>query len=224
MGRFRYIAAIGVGLVAVLASGCGSSSGYSAPSVVHPALLPAQQPLEKQVDAMVVTGGDIAGWKIVTRGFEKLDDQLAKRGTVGGPGANRFIRAHWQASYHTILRSSGKLVASDANVFDSAASAQRVRQYQHDLRPKGESLRQLPVPNGAPPGAEFSYQHSTKSSGYVLEWTQGPVIALTLIVTDHRLSAAETKTAGQVLTAAASKQADRISKVMEAHAASMAAK
>jgi hypothetical protein len=224
-GRSWYIRAAGMLLIALACAACGSSaSDYSAPSVEHPALLPEQQPLEKQVGRMVRTGSDIAGWKIATRGPEKLADQLTHSASATGPGANRFIRQHWQASYHTIFRHGGRIAASDANVFDSPASARKVWRFEQTLKPKGQIVRHLAVPPNAPPGAAFRYQDEDGHSGYLLNWVQGPVVGIVVVLTNRPQSAADTKAAGRLLTAAAAKQADRISKVIEAHAASMAAR
>lgn len=224
-GRSRYISAAGVALVGVLAAACGSSSNldYSAPSVEHPVVLPAQQPLEKQVDSMVLTGGDFGGWKIVTRGFEKVGEQTTKSRDAGAPAANRFVRDHWQASYHTIFRYHGDYVLSGANVYDSTQNAQKAVRLQRAITPSNDVVTNLPVPDGAPPGSWFEYQHG-EHSGYMLAWVQGSVIAMVATVTDRPKSAAETAKAARTLTGAAAKQADRISKVIEAHASAMAAK
>jgi hypothetical protein len=217
--------AAGAVLVTLVAAGCGASqTDYSAPSVATPATLPGQGPLDQQVQEMVLASGDVSGWSKSSQGAEKLSEQLTKPSLAGAKGVNQVIRSHWRASYHTLLRHNSTTLFSDANVFDSSSGAKQVWDIEQTFDP-GYAVHTLPVPSEAPSGADYQWATDDgKRFIYEVKWRQGPVISLVFVIVDRRFTPAEAGTVGKLLGIAAAKQSVRVGKVLQEHAAALAAR
>ena len=173
---------------------------------------------------MVLVDGDLAGWSIAGRGAEKLADQLVPPTTAGADVTNSLVRKHWKASYHTILRHGTGVVYSDANVFDSAAGANRIWSIERTAVIPGQRSSHLPVPPGAPPRTVANFVDTGKLGAYELGWSQGPVIGLVIVYVHNRLAADREKDTLALMAQAAAKQSSRISGVLDDHAAALAAR
>jgi hypothetical protein len=218
------LAIISVAAVALVGAGCGAGASESTPSVVHPATLPQAQPLEKQVQQMVLATNDLDGWAVTSSGAEKLSDQLVPKTVPGADATNSFVRKHWRASYHTALRHGTTVVLSDANVFDSAASASHIWSAEKTVVIPGQHANTVAKPGGTPPGTIARFIDTGKLSAYELGWSQGPVIGLVFVYVHGRLPAAREKATLALLARAAAKQSGRTDQVFQDHAAALAAR
>jgi hypothetical protein len=201
-----------VGLLALLASACGSSasSASSQPQLSSVAVV------RDKVTQMVLQGGDLTGFDLQSAGDETLKDQLPPAQLPQAALAARLVRANWIASAHSLLVSADHrtIVFSDSNLFRSAAVASRLWILENGNLP-GQVIRRLAVPAGAPAGARFTYVRKGAHAGFQIAWQQGPVVGFAIIFVSpkaHISRLTEQRFAG-VLGRAAHAQALRIAAV-----------
>lgn len=132
---------------------------------------------------MVLGNGSLAGYVVESDGAERLKAQLAPRGMAHAALANRLIRAGWLASAHALLQSPGgaaPTIFSDANLFRGAPVAGRIWTLESGSVP-GVTVRPLPLPPRAPPGAEYEELQKGANLEFEIAWRQGPVIGLDIV-------------------------------------------
>jgi hypothetical protein len=132
---------------------------------------------------MVLANGSLPGYVVESDGTERLKAQLVPRGTAGATVANHLIRESWLASAHSLLVSPGgarPTVFSDANLFRSGAVVARIWPLERGASP-GVSVDRLPLPNGAPPGADYAELRKGANLEFEIAWRHGPVIGLDIV-------------------------------------------
>jgi hypothetical protein len=206
----------GLGLLAVLASACGSPGGGGS---AHAAPAPADQ---RRVARMVLMDGDLPGYVVRSTGSEKLKDQLPPRGIRGARLIARLVRANWLASENSTLVDGGARppIFSDANLFARVSAARRIWKLELQKAP-GVQTRWLRPPPGAPAGAAYARLGKGALAEYQLVWREGPVIGLVVVQVPATAKgpAFDPLAIGSTLLRAAHAQSGRIAGVLHSEKA-----
>jgi hypothetical protein len=206
-------------LLAVFAAACGSSGSAGLSS--GPAAVTGQE----RVDRMVLTDGDLPGYRVEGVGAESLSAQLPPPRAPQGALVTRLVTANWVASEHSTLVSSRKgepTVFSDANLFKSAAALHRIWVLE-GARVPGIQRHDLALPAGSPNGALYGYFVGAAGASYQLSWPEGPAFGIVVVQVSPRahLSARALAKIATTVGQAAKAESVRIAAAVDSSAATV---
>ena len=177
MRSARTLAAVAVsGLMLAPLAGCGAAAS-SAPATPPPTAKPATQ-----VRLMLPPG--VAGTRLLKVQMETIKDQLAPAGARGAARFDALTRRSWLASAHSVFQVSegGIFILASVNEFNSIAEAKQLYRLGKAMHsPHQRTLREQ-VPPGAAPGSRYICAADKKNSLCELEWRQGNVIAVAILL------------------------------------------
>jgi hypothetical protein len=167
---------------------------------------------------MVLGDGDLRGYRVQSRGAERLADQLPPPHAHQAGLEKRLITANWVASEHSMLVAPARPdagVFSDANLFKSTGALRRIWVLESEPVP-GVQTRNLAPPAGAPAGALYTYVVGSGRASYQISWPEGPVLGIVAVPVSAgaHLSAAERSKIATILGLAAQAEFLRIGRVV----------
>jgi hypothetical protein len=207
MRTSRTPAALGLsGLMAAVLAGCGAAA-KSAPAQPAPTIKPATQ-----VRRMLPLA--IAGARLTKVEMETIKGQLVPAGAPRAAEFNSLTRRSWLASGHSVFQVSkgGIAILVSVNEFRSMAEAKQLYRLGTSIRPPHHTVREH-VPAGAAPGSVYFCTAAPKYSYCSLNWRQGNVIAVVMLL-GKGPSAVDPGVAAQVAPKLKAVQVDVVTRIL----------
>jgi hypothetical protein len=157
----------------------------------------------------------VQGARLTKIEMETIKDQLAPAGVPGTARFNALTRRSWVASGHSVFQvtKGGIFILASVNEFRSMAEAKQLYRLGTSMRPPHQMTVFEHAPAGNAPGSKYFCIAVPKQSYCELEWRQGNVIGVAILM-GKGPSAVQPGVAAQVAPKLKQVQVDMVTRIL----------